>query len=135
MFALWGAMTASSHQSESNQLKKFLQPCLLLLIAEAPGHGYDLLERLTSFGFERDPGSLYRTLRSMEREGLVSSEWQLSLAGPGRRRYQLTEAGHAQLYASFLGLLETRNTVEAFLERYRDVERASAEVAGDRIGG
>lgn len=128
-------MTASGHQLESSQLKRFLQPCLLLLIAESPGHGYDLLERLANFGFERDPGGLYRTLRSMERETLVSSEWELSAAGPGRRRYELTDSGHERLNASAAGLLATRNTVEAFLDRYRDVARQTAKVADDGFGG
>ena len=48
------------------QPKRFLQPCLLLLIAESPAHGYDLLERLTEFGLERDPGGLYRALRPVQ---------------------------------------------------------------------
>jgi poly-beta-hydroxybutyrate-responsive repressor len=111
----------SGHQPESNQPKKFLQPCLLLLIAESPGHGYDLLDRLAEFGFERDPGTLYRMLRGMEREGQVRSEWQLSPAGPGRRRYELTDAGHDQLEAAVNGLIETRDILDAFLQRFRTV--------------
>jgi poly-beta-hydroxybutyrate-responsive repressor len=127
-------MTASGHQSEPSQLKRFLQPCLLLLIAESPGHGYDLLDRLTTFGFERDPGTLYRMLRGMERDGQVRSEWELSTAGPGRRRYELTEAGHAQLHTGAEGLLEIRDTVESFLGRYRKVARLPSEARGETAG-
>jgi PadR family transcriptional regulator PadR len=116
-------MPGSGHQSEVSQPKRFLQPCLLLLIAESPGHGYDLLDRLSVFGFERDPGGLYRALRSMEGEGLVSSEWQLSNAGPGRRRYELTRNGHERLHAWAEALAETRQIVETYLERFRAVER------------
>ncbi len=116
-------MSSSGHQSEVSQPKRFLEPCLLLLIAESPGHGYDLLERLTVFGFERDPGGLYRALRSMEGAGLVRSEWQLSTAGPGRRRYELTASGHERLHALAGALHETRRTVEAYLRRYQAVER------------
>jgi poly-beta-hydroxybutyrate-responsive repressor len=125
-------MRPSGHQSEVSQPKRFLQPCLLLLIAEAPAHGYDLMERLAAFGFERDPGGLYRTLRSMERDGLVRSEWRLSEAGPGRRRYELTPIGHERLHRLAHALLETREIVETYLERYRIVLHAAdvAERAG-----
>jgi PadR family transcriptional regulator len=115
-------MSSSGRQVEVGQPKRFLQPCLLLLIAESPAHGYDLLERLAAFGFERDPGGLYRALRSMEGEGLVRSEWQLSTAGPGRRCYELTGRGHQRLQAWAEGLLETRHVVETYLQRYHAVE-------------
>ena len=56
--------------------RSYLRPCLMLLIAETPSHGYDLLERLEELGLgATDPGGLYRTLRAMEREDLVKSEW------------------------------------------------------------
>lgn len=121
-----GGSCLSGHQSELSQLKRFLQPCLLLLIAESPGHGYDLLERLATFGFERDPGGLYRTLRTMEHEGLVRSHWVLSDAGPGRRRYELADAGRDQLHAGVDALLETRNILETYLARYRMVLEQAA---------
>jgi PadR family transcriptional regulator PadR len=120
-------MSASGRHFEVGQPKRFLQPCLLLLIAESPAHGYDLLERLTAFGFERDPGGLYRALRSMEGEGLVHSEWQVSSVGPGRRHYQLTGRGHEQLQAWAEGLVETRQVVETYLERYNAVEEQLQE--------
>jgi poly-beta-hydroxybutyrate-responsive repressor len=123
-------MSLSTHHSEVGQPKRFLQPCLLLLIGESPGHGYDLLERLADFGFERDPGGLYRALRSMEGEGLVRSEWQQSAAGPGRRRYELTVTGLERLQSSAWALTETRQVVETYLERFRRFEQR--EEAGVR---
>ena len=33
---------------DGGQPKNFARPCLLLLLAEAPGHGYELMERLTA---------------------------------------------------------------------------------------
>jgi PadR family transcriptional regulator PadR len=117
-------MSSAGHHAEVNQPKRFLQPCLLLLISESPGHGYDLLDRLSAFGFERDPGGLYRALRTMEREGLVRSEWQLSAAGPGRRRYELTSPGKKQLESWADALSETLTIVQTYLERYRSVTQA-----------
>ena len=127
-------MGLGGHHSDGIQPKRFLQPCLLLLIAEEPGHGYDLLERLGVFGFDRDPGGLYRALRSMERDGLVRSEWELSEAGPGRRRYYLTPAGEQRLHAWAASLLQTRLTVQAYLERYRVILQARRAASGDAAG-
>ncbi|HZV51437.1 MAG TPA: helix-turn-helix transcriptional regulator [Candidatus Dormibacteraeota bacterium] len=119
-------MAPGEHHYEGGQPKGFLQACLLLLIAESPGHGYDLMERLAAFGFERDPGSLYRMLRSMEREGLLRSEWELSGAGPGRRRYELASSGSERLRSWAEALMETHQVIEAYLERYRGLSVRNA---------
>ena len=107
--------------SEPALPKNFLRPCLLLLLREQPAHGYELLERLGTFGFGRDdPGGLYRALRALERDGLVRSAWQPSAAGPDRRIYELTRRGMEELHASAKALLGTRETLGVFLSRYEE---------------
>lgn len=97
----------------------FLRPCILLLLREAPAHGYDLLERLRPLGFGRDdPGRLYRALRALESVGLVRSAWEPSSAGPPRRIYELTRAGAEELHDTALALVETRDLLGLFLSRY-----------------
>lgn len=99
--------------------KNFMRPCLLLLLAEQPAHGYDLLERLSGFGFGTiDPGGLYRALRAMEQEGLVSSRWEPSDLGPARRTYAPTEDGLDWVHAWAGSLRETRRAIGSFLDRY-----------------
>jgi len=99
--------------------KNFLRPCLLLLLREQPGHGYDLLERLQALGFSgADPGGLYRALRTLEREGLVRSGWEPSRNGPDRRNYQLTRAGMEELHRRAKALMGARQTLDVFLSRY-----------------
>jgi len=101
--------------------RNFLRPCLLLLLREQPAHGYDLLERLRSLGFDRDdPGGLYRSLRSLERDGLVCSAWERSTSGPDRRTYELTRAGMEELHARTKALAEARETLDIFLSRYAE---------------
>lgn len=103
--------------------RNFLRPFLLLLLAEETAHGYDLLDRLTEFDVPRsDPGGLYRTLRAMEREGLVRSWWETSSAGPARRTYTLTEEGMDWLHAWAGSLRETRRLLGRFMARYEDLE-------------
>ena len=76
----------------------------LVLLEEESSHGYQIMERLEEeFGFEEvNPGSVYRSLRRMEHEGLCTSEWETSSSsegGPARRVYAITEAGEAYLEA------------------------------------
>lgn len=101
--------------------KNFIRPCLLLLLREQPSHGYDLLERLRAFGFEReDPGRMYRALRALEEEGLVRSAWEKSQTGPDRRIYQLTRAGGESLHENAKAIAAVGETLESFLGRYEE---------------
>lgn len=98
--------------------RQYLRPCLLLLLAENAAHGYDLLEKLREFGLERDAGGLYRTLRALEHEGLVASEWEASASGPDRRIYWLTSLGRERLNACTRGLSDTQDSIDRFLKRF-----------------
>ncbi len=74
-----------------------LGPCILLLLAEAPGHGYQLIGPLKAFGFDwGGPGPIYQELRRLYSAGLVRSVWE-QLGGPARRVYEPTETGMTSL--------------------------------------
>lgn len=112
--------------------RSFLRPILLLLLAEAPAHGYGLLEQVATFGLERtDPGGLYRTLRAMEQDGLVDSTWEESESGPARRSYRLTAEGLDWLHASAGSLREVVRHLDGYLERYAELD-TSADAATRR---
>lgn len=101
--------------------RNFARPCLLLLLREQPAHGYELLERLQAFGFDRaDPGGLYRVLRSLEKERLVRSAWEPSGRGPDRRIYELTRAGMEELHCAAKGLAAAGEILKVFLSRYSE---------------
>ncbi len=108
--------------------RSFIRSCLLLLIAERPSYGYDLLEGLADLGMaDTDAGGLYRTLRAMEQEGLVSSTWDESNVGPRRRVYRLTDEGLDWLHAWAGAHAETRRILGSFLRRYRSVTSDAAD--------
>jgi PadR family transcriptional regulator, regulatory protein PadR len=107
--------------------RNFVRPSLLLLLKEGHAHGYDLLVRLNDFGLRVDPGGLYRTLRALEREGLLSSWWETSETGPARREYVLTEEGENWLRLWGGTLRESRRILDRFLARY---EAVVGEAAG-----
>lgn len=107
--------------------RNFLQPCLLLLLREQPDHGYELAARLRPMhDGDGDAGAVYRTLRGLERLGLVNSEWETSDVGPARRTYFITDDGVANLDKLAMGLGQTHEALHVFLDRYLRVVAADA---------
>jgi poly-beta-hydroxybutyrate-responsive repressor len=100
------------------RVERFSEPVLLLLVSAGPTHGYELLERLPPLvGEDRvDVGNVYRTLRALEDEGLVASEWRADLPGPAKRTYTLTEDGRAALTAWLDSLTRLRESLGGFLD-------------------
>jgi PadR family transcriptional regulator, regulatory protein PadR len=123
---------AADHcRCDGGQPKNFARPCLLLLLAEASAHGYELIERLRPFGFELgDPASIYKSLRQLEAEGLVTSSWELSTRGPARRVYALTSDGRDLLESWALTLEHNRAILGHFLERFGQLEANPAQRQG-----
>jgi len=104
------------------RVERFVEPSLLLLLRERPLHGYELLERLPELGLEGrvDIGNLYRLHRSLEDEGLVSSEWNAELPGPAKRTYELTAQGRRLLDRWAEALRRAQDTIGNFLDRYEE---------------
>src|SRR5438128_10413970 len=71
-----------------------LSTTLLAFLRSANAYGYQLTQLLTNADLPAfDSGTVYRTLRQLEKTGLVSSFWDTSESGPARRMYSLTRAG------------------------------------------
>lgn len=95
-------------------------PTTLVLHALANGvrHGFDILD---ATGLPS--GTVYPILRRLEREGLVSAQWEEAAIAhaeqrPPRRYYELTGAGHAALEAAVVRYPVPR-AVTARLRRLR----------------
>ena len=104
------------------RVERFTEPALLLLLRERPAHGYDLLERLPELTGEQrvEMGNLYRLLRALEEEGVVSSEWDAESQGPARRRYALTDHGRRLLDDWAEALRRSQERTQRFLDRYEE---------------
>ena len=99
--------------------RNFLVPVILLTLREWNSYGYELMERMTAIGFETiNPGTLYRTLRKMEKYGLCESKWETSSGGPARRMYSITEAGKAYLDLWVEALEQYGRTIDTFFRLY-----------------
>ncbi len=102
----------------------YLKACALLLISEAPAHGYQLLARLSSVGPTGfDLGALYRVLRMMEDDGLVASSWEDSAVGPDRRVYRITDRGRQTLDAEAEALADVYQHMATFIRRFTRIAR------------
>ena len=68
-----------------------IRTAVLAVLAEEPGHGYDVIQRLeekTAGAWRPSPGSVYPTLQLLEDEGLVRS-----VERDSKRVYEITDLG------------------------------------------
>ncbi|HET6214076.1 MAG TPA: PadR family transcriptional regulator [Micromonosporaceae bacterium] len=87
---------------------------LLKLLAEGPKHGYELIRLLENrfLGlYAPSAGTIYPRLARMETEGLVTHT-----AAGGRKVYEITEAGRAELRGRAAELAELETEIRASVE-------------------
>ncbi|MGI6433648.1 MAG: PadR family transcriptional regulator [Sphaerochaetaceae bacterium] len=109
-----------SHPKGHQRAGRFIEACLLSLLQEKSSYGYGLLEQLLAFGFDEQeiPMSLvYRNLRAMESEGLVTSSWSQSDAGPDKKMYAITQKGKEELRKWIVLLKERKKRIELIIQR------------------
>lgn len=102
--------------------KTFLIPYVLLMLRDSLLHGYAIWEKLMVMGIpgldENDRATIYRTLRQLEREGKIKSQWDTASDGPARRVYTLTGAGEDFLQIWAIGLNQYRQSLDFFFKMY-----------------
>jgi PadR family transcriptional regulator, regulatory protein PadR len=116
---------------KSHHMERFLEVCLLLLLYDEIGYGYGLIEQLVTFGFSPEDlnvSTLYRTLRKMEGEGLVTSLWEESDQGPKRRVYEITSEGKQNLDQWIKVLKMRKSRIENLIVHYdKKIENATSD--------
>ena len=118
---------AQAAQDRLVQRRPLLPSCLLLLLAEAPSHGYELADRLKQWGFELSgPGPVYRELRVLEEHNLVRSAWSPSGSGPVPRVYEVTTAGRRALDRAATDLEGIQELLKEFQQRHATVVATSS---------
>lgn len=94
-----------------------LRPCVLAhLVGGQTVYGYELHHWLLGIGVECDLGTVYRSLNTMEAEGLLHSTWERTAGGRSRRRYELSEHGFDMVDAYVASVEQLRGVAEEFLE-------------------
>ena len=93
-----GAETNGHSRFQPRLTGDLLSSSLLAYLRRWNAYGYQLVQELGKSGLPSfDSTTVYRTLRQLEKSGLVSSFWDTSESGPARRMYSLTAAGETFL--------------------------------------
>lgn len=123
-----GGMHVETPGFGHDSTRRFLRPVVMLLLAEQPMHGYELMGRLKEFGIGQgsmDPSLLYRLLRILERAGLAESSLDDSGSGPARKVYSLTPEGMEVLDMWAANLDEISDLLDRFKERHAGLSSSS----------
>jgi PadR family transcriptional regulator PadR len=106
--------------------ERYIQPSILLGLLAKASHGYELIQNIQEFGFvegQAPPGMIYRHLRQLEEDGLVSSTWETKGTGPAKRIYTITEEGKEVLAIWIDYMKKQASTLDAFIGAYRKLKK------------
>jgi len=101
-------------------LYRFVEPVVLLLLKKhGPSYGYELASALNEHALtdaEIERAALYRTLKQLEVNGRVVSDWDVSGSGPARHVYRLTDSGEEHLREWGVVLENLSRAMASFVE-------------------
>ena len=80
-----------------------------------PTYGYALLETLAQAGFAVDGNTLYPLLRRLEKQGLLTSEWNTEESRP-RKFYRTSEEGESVLGRLLTDLATVQTSLTGLIE-------------------
>lgn len=111
----------SFRSRDFGNIERFIEPCILLLLCKNSSHGYQLRENLKEHcGHKIDIGNLYRTLRRMEKDDWISSDWQEGNGVPNKRTYSITIEGKEILSNAVISLQKTDKLIHRLFEGYQN---------------
>lgn len=111
-----------------------LTSSLLAFLRRWNAYGYELVQELGKAGLPGfDSTTVYRTLRHLERTGLVSSFWDTSESGPARRRYSLTRAGETFLDLWYEMFGKYQKVLQSAWNSLDNSDRTSADAVAEPL--
>ncbi len=101
-------------------VENFFEPCVLSLLMEKPGYGYELKNDLAGkCCCQVDIGNLYRRLAELQKRGCVSRKKISGLAGPAKQVYAITPKGKRLLATWITELGETVGMINKLINNYQ----------------
>ena len=110
--------------------RRWIEPFVLAMLARGDTYGYAIIGRFEEMHISNGPldvGLVYRTLRDLERIGLVRSSWAEESAGPRRRAYELTDAGFEALDDWAVVMRERARLIGEFNADYLEVASSARD--------
>ena len=119
-------MSASTERPcTGRSLPRLLRPGIMAFLAQGEAHGYQIAQHLSGMrifaGREPDHPGIYRALKEMADEGLVTSSWETGDAGPAKRVFSLTDSGAACMSTWATTLCEYRDAIDELQGLLRSV--------------
>jgi PadR family transcriptional regulator PadR len=99
-----------------------VEHCVLALIEAEESYAFEIVRSLGERGLVTSEGTIYPLLGRLRRDGLVSTMWRESDAGPPRRYYRITDAGRRVLDTFIADWAGFRDAVDALLSRSTEEE-------------
>ncbi len=113
-----GASMADRRSNPLTELRRgVLEFCVLAIVLREETYAFDLIRRLSDAGgLMTSEGTIYPLLSRLRRDGMVTTTWRESAAGPPRRYYRITAAGSSALAAFTADWTGFRDAVDALLD-------------------
>ena len=102
--------------------KRWLQFLILRIICEKSTYGYQIIKSIEEISQGRHiikSGTMYTTLRRMEKEGLLKSSWKKNESGPDSREYEITKKGEEYLKTWLEMIIERKKMMNGMIEFYK----------------
>lgn len=120
-------MEIQNKQNENNfnsnyPEQRLLQLLIMRFIHEDPSYGYDLIKKIDVISDNSmviKTGTMYTTLRRMEKSGFIQSIWKEGDLGPSKRLYELTPLGKRYLRKMLYSINSRIPIVQELLNFYR----------------
>jgi PadR family transcriptional regulator PadR len=119
-------MVLEKMESANKKFRKELKSGTVALVIlgvlnteDRPMYGYQITKHFDAFlpdGPDLKMGALYPVLRSLERNGILTSKVEPSISGPPRKYYRLTDRGRNVFKDWKDTWKETRDFVDAILK-------------------
>jgi PadR family transcriptional regulator PadR len=102
--------------------KIWLQFLILRLIYENPTYGYQLIKDIHKISQGKHivkSGTMYTTLRRMEKNNLLNSVWEKNKSGPNSRIYNITIKGKLKLKSLLKMVVERKTIIDKMIKFYK----------------
>jgi DNA-binding PadR family transcriptional regulator len=101
--------------------RRWLQFLILRVVCEKSTYGYEIIKKIEelSEGIHKiKSGTMYTTLRRMEKEDFLKSIWKKSKTGPDNREYSITKKGELFLKKWLEMILQRKKMMEKMTRFY-----------------
>ncbi len=125
-------MDAGTARTEAQLRRGVLEFCVLALLRDRERYGLDLVRQLADAELIGGEGTIYPLLSRLQRDGVVTTTWRESAAGPPRKYYRVSASGGRALDAFIDEWRRFRDTVDTILDKEPADKAASDRAASDK---